>query len=134
MFARKQTKHGCIIVNSDNQPLGFGYNGFPRGLNNDVELPNTRPEKYDWMIHSEINAIHNCVIKPDNAIAYVTGECCNNCLMNLWQSGVVEVFYLDAHGTHLWNNQEEEIRREFLEQSDIGFYAVDVEDFKNRIV
>ena len=74
----EQTQHGCIIVNEAKQPLGFGYNGFPRGLKDDSQLPTTRPEKYSWMIHSEVNAITNCVTNPHNAIAYVTGEPCNN--------------------------------------------------------
>jgi len=119
-----QTQHGCIIINEDNQPLGFGYNGFPRGMKNDSELPNTRPEKYPWMIHSEVNAVSNCILKPKNATAYVTGEPCNNCLMHMWQNGVVKVFYLDAHGTFLWGDAEKEVRKIFVEQSGIELIKV----------
>ena len=56
-----QTKCGCVIVNKNNQVIGQGYNGFPRGLKDD-ELPNTRPDKYPWMIHAEVNSILNLVV------------------------------------------------------------------------
>jgi dCMP deaminase len=79
-----------------------GYNGFPRGLD-DKLLPNTRPEKYPWMIHAERNALSNCVVRPDNGIAYVTGQCCNDCVMALWQEGVTRVFMAQSHGTHLFD-------------------------------
>ncbi len=123
-----ETQHGCVIVNKFNQPLGFGYNGFPRNLKNDSQLPNTRPDKYPWMIHSEVNAVNNCIIKPKNAIAYVTGEPCNNCLMHLWQNNIVKVFYLDTHGTFLWGDEEKEIRKIFVEQSGIELIKVRLEE------
>ncbi len=34
----KETHHGCIIVNRDNQIIATGYNGFVRGIN-DEGLP-----------------------------------------------------------------------------------------------
>ncbi len=114
-----QTRHGCVIV-KDKKILGVGYNGFPHSLK-DSRLPTTRPEKYSWMIHAEINAITNCVIKPDRATAYITGEPCNNCLMNLWQNGVVSVKYKAEHGSHLIDNEQREIRERFLEMSGMRF-------------
>jgi len=99
-----QTQHGCVITDSHHRILGVGYNGFPRGLN-DKELPNTRPDKYPWMIHAERNALSNCVVRPDNGIAYVTGQCCNDCIMALWQEGVSTVIMSQDHGTHLFDQQ-----------------------------
>ena len=69
------TQHGCVITDQNNRILGVGYNGFPRGLK-DSDLPTSRPEKYSWMVHSERNALSNCVVRPDDGIAYVTGQCC----------------------------------------------------------
>lgn len=92
-----ETKHGCVIVDNNHHILGTGYNGFPRGMN-DSTLPNTRPAKYPWMIHSEINAISNCIIKPINAIAYISGIPCENCVIQLWQNGVETVKYINRYG------------------------------------
>jgi len=99
------TQHGCVITDSDNRIIGVGYNGFPRGLD-DKALPTSRPEKYKWMIHAERNALSNCVVRPDNGIAYVTGQCCNDCIVALWQEGIRKVFMIDSHGTLLFDNEE----------------------------
>lgn len=95
-----QTQHGCVITDRKNRVLGLGYNGFPRGVD-DSALPNTRPDKYPWMIHAERNALANCIVRPDSGIAYVTGQCCNDCIMSLWQEGVETVYMHDQHGSHL---------------------------------
>ena len=97
------TQHGCIITDRSNRILGVGYNGFPRGMD-DTILPTTRPEKYPWMIHAERNALSNCVVRPDNGIAYVTGQSCNDCIMALWQEGISKVVMSDQHGTHLFDD------------------------------
>ena len=101
------TQHGCIITDNANRILSLGYNGFPRGLD-DSKLPNTRPDKYPWMIHAERNALSNCVVRPDNGTAYVTGQCCNDCIMALWQEGIRTVYMIDDHGTHLFDQQAQE--------------------------
>lgn len=99
-----QTQHGCVITDQKHRVLGIGYNGFPRSID-DTALPNIRPDKYHWMIHAERNALSNCVIRPDNAIAYVTGQCCNDCIMALWQEGISKVYMHDRHGSHLLNEE-----------------------------
>lgn len=110
-----QTQHGCVIVDHQHHILGTGYNGFPRDVDDSV-LPTTRPEKYDWMIHSEVNAVSNCVGKPDcTSKAYVTGECCNNCLMHLWQNGIEHVVCAKRLGSKLLNEETRKIRTKFLE-------------------
>ena len=97
-----QTQHGCVITDTKNRILGVGYNGFPHGLDDSL-LPKTRPEKYPWMIHAERNALSNCVVRPDNGIAYVTGQSCNDCIMALWQEGITKVIMSNNHGTHLFD-------------------------------
>jgi dCMP deaminase len=111
-----QTQHGCVITDEHNRILGIGYNGFPRNLD-DNALPNTRPDKYPWMIHAERNALSNCTIRPENGIAYVTGQCCNDCVMALWQEGVRKVIMMNTHGTHLFDNNQQKIFDTFIELS-----------------
>lgn len=56
----QSTKVGAFIVDEDEiSPLGFGYNGMPRGLPDDDPEKNQRPEKYLWFEHAERNAIYN---------------------------------------------------------------------------
>jgi len=101
------TKHGCVITDQNHRILGVGYNGFPHSLD-DSQLPTNRPDKYFWIIHSERNALSNCVVRPDNGTAYVTGQCCNDCIMALWQEGIRTVYMIDDHGTHLFDQQAQE--------------------------
>jgi len=119
-----QTQHGCVITDSNHRILGVGYNGFARGLNDDL-LPTTRPEKYPWMIHAERNALSNCIVRPDNATAYVTGQCCNDCIMALWQEGVSTVIMSKNHGTHLFDENEQQRFDIFVKMSGIKILYID---------
>jgi dCMP deaminase len=117
------TQHGCVITDTNNRILGVGYNGFPRGLDDSV-LPKNRPNKYSWMIHAEKNALSNCVVRPDNGIAYVTGQCCNNCIMSLWQEGVQTVYMIDDHGTQLFDSAEQNTFDTFINMSKMKIYKL----------
>jgi dCMP deaminase len=118
-----QTKHGCVITDKDNRILGVGYNGFPKGLD-DSKLPNTRPDKYPWMIHAERNALSNCTIRPDNGIAYITGQSCNDCIMALWQEGITKVVMSDSHGTHKFDEDSQKIFDHFIKLSNLEIEKV----------
>ena len=119
-----QTQHGCVITDHNNRILGVGYNGFAKGLDDNV-LPNTRPAKYFWMIHAERNALSNCTIRPENGIAYVTGQCCNDCVMALWQEGITKVYMRKNHGTHLFNADNEEKFNLFIKMSGLYIEYID---------
>jgi len=108
------TKHGCVITDQNNRILGVGYNGFPRGLD-DSQLPVNRPDKYSWIIHAERNALSNCVIRPTSATAYVTGQCCNDCIMALWQEGIVKVVMARSHGTYQFDDKAQQVFDKFIE-------------------
>lgn len=98
-----QTQCGCIIANDNHQILGVGYNGFPRHFPDDI-FPNCRPDKYPWMIHSEVNAILNCEHKPRGGIVYVTGHPCFNCLLFMYQSGIKKIVYDKNHSINMLGN------------------------------
>ena len=117
------TKHGCVITDQNHRILGVGYNGFPHSLD-DSQLPTHRPDKYFWIIHSERNALSNCVVRPDNGIAYVTGQCCNDCIMALWQEGIRTVYMIDDHGTHLFDQQAQERFDLFMSLSGMKIYKI----------
>lgn len=87
------TKHGCVIVSEDNTILSIGYSSPPRGCD-DENIPLTRPEKYEYMVHSEPNAIANAArngTSIKNAIVYLTGMPCNRCFGELVNVGVKKI-------------------------------------------
>ncbi len=86
------TKHGCVLVDRDNRVISTGYNGPVGGLPNEV-VPLTRPEKYDWFIHAEDNAVAFARCDLRGATAYVTGAPCAACFRRLLQVGVKRIVY-----------------------------------------
>jgi len=123
----QETKHGTVIVDNNNIVLGSGYNSFIRGMN-DQSLPASRPDKYPFMIHSELNAILNCRVLPREAgggRAYVTGKCCNNCLQSLIQAGVREIYMANRKGSELEDEASLSIYNQIIEQSGIVVHALD---------
>jgi dCMP deaminase len=118
------TQHGCVITDQNNRILGVGYNGFPRGLD-DSKLPTHRPDKYPWMVHSERNALSNCVVRPDDGVAYVTGQCCNDCTIALWQEGIKTIYMINDHGTHLFDEEAQKRFDLFVSMSNIKIFKID---------
>jgi len=86
------TKHGCCIIDKNNNFLSMGYNGFPRDCL-DNEMPLTRPEKYAGIIHAEENCIINAKKDLTGGILYVSGMTCSKCFSKLLNAGVSKIIY-----------------------------------------
>lgn len=86
------TKVGAVIADKDHHIVGIGYNGFPRGMV-DSSLPLERPQKYQWMVHAEMNAVTNCLHKPEGCTIYLTLAPCGECAIHMWQNGIQEIVY-----------------------------------------
>jgi dCMP deaminase len=85
---------GAVIVRKRNI-ISTGYNGFPRGVNDNVPERYERPAKYKWTIHGEENAILNASrngTAVEGATLYVTPFApCVECAKAIVQSGIIEV-------------------------------------------
>lgn len=86
------TQCGCVIVDKRGRIIGQGYNGYPRGID-DNKMPQTRPEKYPPILHSEENAILNSTGDLEGATAYITGPPCTHCWAHIIQVGIKRVVY-----------------------------------------
>lgn len=53
------TQIGAVIVGQEGQIVSTGFNGFPRGIDETDPRRWERPAKYDYVEHSERNAIYN---------------------------------------------------------------------------
>lgn len=82
------TKVGCVLVDDQRRVVGIGYNGFPRGVDDNKERYENRDLKYLMVQHAEANAILNAVGDVSGTIAYVTHHPCSNCLGLLIQASV----------------------------------------------
>lgn len=127
----EETNHGTVIVSKDNVILGTGYNSPIKKVNDDL-IPKKRPEKYPFMVHSEVNSILNCRVMPKDiggATAYITGQVCNNCFQYLLQAGVDKFVMAKRHGTYLFNIDTKKIFDFLVEQSKVEIKYMDI-DFK----
>jgi dCMP deaminase len=86
------TQCGCILVDERGRIVGQGYNGYPSGVDDD-KMPQTRPEKYPPILHSEENAILNAIGNLEGATVYVTGPPCTHCWAYIIQVGIKRVVY-----------------------------------------
>ena len=87
-----RTQIGAVVVGKDNEILSTGYNSFPRGINDDVEERQERPEKYYWFEHAERNAIYNAarigVSLKDSTMYLTCGMSCSDCTRGIINSGI----------------------------------------------
>ena len=92
------TQVGACIVSKENKILSMGYNGFPKGCDDD-EYPWNRDgdvydSKYAYVTHSELNAILNYRGGSlDGTKLYVTLFPCNECAKAIIQAGIRTVVY-----------------------------------------
>ncbi len=81
------TKHGCVLVDGGRRVLSTGYNGPVSGIPHEM-IRFERPDKYDWFIHAEDNAVAFARCDLRGATAYITGTPCVACFRRLLQVGV----------------------------------------------
>lgn len=91
----RSTKVGALIIGPDDEPRSAGYNGFPRGINDDLDERHERPAKYLWTIHAERNAIDNAAragIATKGCKIYVPALFpCPQCAGSIINAGITEV-------------------------------------------
>ena len=96
------TKVGAVIVRPNRTIASVGYNGFPRGVNDDERL-NDRPYKYAMTVHAEANAILSANERLDGCTLYVTPlSPCSSCASILIQSGIKRVVAYMPHQPEHW--------------------------------
>jgi dCMP deaminase len=91
----ENTQIGAVIVGSDNEIVSTGYNSFPRGIDDNVESRQERPEKYFWFEHAERNALYNAArigVSTKGCTMYLTcGIPCADCARGIINSGISKI-------------------------------------------
>jgi len=130
----RRTKIGSVIVGKDNEIVSTGYNSFPRGIDDDVEERQQRPEKYFWMVHSELNAILNAArigVSTNGCKIYLTcGVPCSNCGRAIINAGITKVYCKTEDTTRnreKWDEESSKTRQMFEESGvEVIFYEGDL--------
>jgi len=118
-----ETKVGAIIVDEKNRIVATGYNGTPRG----TDLPNTRPEKYPYMSHAELNCIIFSKCDLENYKIYVLGMTpCDSCARAIIQSGLSEVIVVNPIERKEGADWNFEATYKMFKQVNMGFRTINV--------
>lgn len=129
----RSTRLGAVIVGNNNEVLSIGYNGFPRGVNDEEERYHERPTKYLITEHAERNAIFNAArngVRLEGSTMYLPFEptpCCR-CTRAVIQSGIKHIIGTDFKFTGKGKQWEEDLvlANEMLEQAGIKQTAISV--------
>lgn len=88
----RSTKVGCVVIEPGTRAIvSVGYNGIPRGVDDDDEKRHQRPTKYFWFEHAERNAVFNAAMRGTTlrgCTIYVTMYPCADCARAIIQSGI----------------------------------------------
>ena len=115
---------GAVIVDDRNVLVSLGWNGFPRGIEDEWDSRHDRPAKYKWTEHAERNAIFNAAANgyaTRGCTMYISWYPCADCARAIIQSGISVLVCTEPD----WNDKvwaaDFEVVKEMLEEA-----AVDV--------
>jgi len=96
---------GAVIV-KDREIVTSGFNGMPRGCNDDVPERHERPEKYYWFKHAEENAVINAARQGKSTLGcdmYINWYPCDSCAGIIVNAGIKRI-YCDVEPN--WNDKK----------------------------
>lgn len=100
------TQVGAVIAdNVTKKVVSAGYNGFPRYLD-DSKIPQTRPDKYLYVVHAELNAILHAERNLHNCTMYATVFPCSECMKAIIQKGIKDIVFLNELSGEDWEKSK----------------------------
>ena len=119
------TQCGAVAVGDKGQILSQGYNGFPRGINDNIGLLEDKKSKYDRIVHAEMNVIYNACyngVSLDGASLYIYGlPLCSKCCLGVIQVGIKRVIMKAPKLPKRWNDSWK-LSEKLLSEANINFY------------
>ena len=130
------TKHGCVLVDSDHRVISTGYNGTPIGVQNCYEggcprcasdAPTGTSLDTCLCVHAEENAIcfaarHGA--RTEGGILFSTTRPCFGCLKESIQAGIVRIVYVEPYD---YEPELEDVYQQLVSESGITFERIDPE-------
>lgn len=124
------TKVAAIILAPDSfQILSTGFNGICRHLK-ETEERWTRPNKYKWVVHAEINAIANAArsgVKIEDTICVVTLYPCVDCCKAIIQAGIKHVITYKADMDN--NKWDFRLSKQMFDEAGVSIIELDKTNF-----
>jgi len=105
------TRCGSVIVDKEHRVVSVGYNGFPRGCDDNDDIYSDRPRKLLRVVHAEANAILSARRSVEECSIYVYPFTpCSQCMSLIIQSGIQQIITLhpSAGVSERWKESLEE--------------------------
>ncbi len=105
----RSTRVGAVVIDDDFNLRISGYNGMPRGIDDDVEARHERPAKYLWTSHAEENCVAQAArvgVSLKGCTLLVTSLFpCTTCSRLIIQSGIKRVLAPEITDNARWDDQ-----------------------------
>lgn len=118
------TQVGAVVVRADKSVAAVGYNGFPRGMEDRPEWYEDRSEKYERVIHAEMNALMSMKEHAAGCTMAVTHPPCKDCAKHIAAAGIVKVVWQHCPGIAARFDIGRSIQ--LLRESGVGIEIVEV--------
>lgn len=105
----RSTQVGAVVVDDDFNLRISGYNGFPRGVDDDIDTRHARPEKYRYTSHAE----ENCVAQAARTGTSLLGCTmivtslfpCSTCARLIIQAGIKRILAPTVTANARWDDE-----------------------------
>lgn len=126
----RSTRVGAVVIDDDFNVRISGYNGMPRGVDDDVETRHERPAKYLYFAHAE----ENCVAQAARVGVSIKGCTilltslfpCTTCSRLIIQSGIKRILAPGVTANDRWDEQGR-VALEMLREAEVevDYYYVE---------
>jgi len=96
------TQVGCVIVDKHQRVVSVGFNGFPRGMEDNPEKLSDKAYKHSTVIHAESNAILFAKRDLTDCVLYSTFPICASCASVIMQANIAKVIYRPDKANVKW--------------------------------
>lgn len=121
------TKVGAVIVDKNNRPISFGYNGLPQRVKDTPERLNNRDIKLKTIIHAEMNALIFAGKSIADCTLYIFPFlACSNCCSMYIQAGIARVV-APVNTIERWK-ESLELSKELFNEAGVEVEEIDYND------
>jgi dCMP deaminase len=122
------TQVGAVIVDDHHRIVSTGYNSYPAGCD-ETKMPYTRPEKYPFMVHADINSIVNAQRSVEGCTMYLPFLPCPDCMKAICAGKIKEIkYYGEYESAGCMNN---DVVKKLAEATGIKLTRIEQEQYSS---
>lgn len=119
----RSTKVGAVVIDDDYNIRISGYNGFPRGIDDNIDSRHERPTKYLWAAHAEENCVAQAArvgVSLKGCTMIVTSLFpCTTCSRLIIQSGIRRILAPRQRENDRWDDNAK-VALEMLQEAEVS--------------